>query len=172
MRPDALVPSETRPGYGASAFPGSRLAIAAIGSRQTWPPSATSHGRGGLGSGGAIHRSRLSVPTWAANTVGGVRPWAPSPTTSWRSAVQHAHGGIVGAEPERLLGERRVALRHGQPAAEGPLPQLLAAAAAKRDQHARGEQGGRGQLVRPGRSVQAGRGGRRDDAGGGACSCC
>ena len=95
-RPESLVPRDTRPGYGASgpvpptAPPvsgASRPAMAANGSRHTWPPSAACHGRGGFGSGGATHRSRFWRPRWAANTVGGVRPAAPSCRDRYRRPV-------------------------------------------------------------------------------------
>src|SRR5207302_452213 len=54
-RPESLVPRDTRPGYGASGpAPAALLisgalrpAMAANGSRHTWPPSAACHGRGG-----------------------------------------------------------------------------------------------------------------------------
>ena len=61
--------------------------MAANGSRQTWPPSAACQGRGGFGSGGAIHRSRFSWPRWAAKTVGGVLPPAASCLDRYRRPV-------------------------------------------------------------------------------------
>jgi hypothetical protein len=120
-RPESLVPSDTRPGYGAMVAgpPGaplvsaaSRPAMAANGSRHTWPPSAACHGRGGFGSGGATHRSRFWRPRWAGEHRGRAsgRPRRAAGTGSAGRCPACAPRG----RPRRAAGPSRPAPRPGR----------------------------------------------------------
>ena len=65
-----------------------------------------------------------------------------------QAAVQQPGGRLVRPGPQRGFGQRRPSGRGDDPAAEGALPQLLAALAAQGGQDPGGEERGRGQLVR------------------------
>ena len=70
-----------------------------------------------------------------------------------QAGVEHSHRGVVRAEPQGLLGQRRVRFGTRDPAAERPPPQLLPPLAAERGQHAGRQQRGGGQLVGPARGL-------------------
>ena len=75
-----------------------------------------------------------------------------------QAGVEHPHRGVVRAEPQGLLGQRRVRVGTGDPAAERPPPQLLPPLAAQRGQHAGRQQRGGGQLIGPARCLLSRRG--------------
>ena len=123
------------------------------GERQ--PPDLAVADRGPRRRSVQIRRSHPQVQVLVAEVRRQQRRRSPAvlPLCAGESAqptIEKLRGRFVRPGPQGGFGQRRLSAGSGQPAAEGPVPQLFAAAPAQGGEEPGGQQRGRGQLVRVG----------------------